>query len=102
MDLTAAILYNNKLHRKMKLKYGKEEEIQMIRYLCFRQQDPRTSKVTYMAQTDVAKLISRSPAYVQRVCRDLRNGFPLDLMELGQIRQGDQNVTHPGQGSTPA
>ena len=58
----------------MKIKYPKLEEIKMIKFLSFRSEDPRQSKITYMSQTDVAKFLSKSPAYVQKICTELRLG----------------------------
>ena len=36
---------------------GKEEEINMIKFLRFRKEDPRTSKLTFMALKNIAKLL---------------------------------------------
>ena len=48
----------------MKIKYSKQDEIKMIKFLCYRDLDPVHAKHSYMSQTDVAKFLSKSPAYV--------------------------------------
>ena len=58
----------------MKLKYSKDEDIQMIKFLVFRKEDPTTSKRTYMEMKSVAKFLGKSTAYVSKICSELRNG----------------------------
>jgi len=53
------------------MKYKKQEEIQMIKYLYFRNKDIATTTRYYMKHKDIAKLINKSPSYVQKVCKSL-------------------------------
>ena len=59
----------------MKINYTKNEEYEMIKFLRYRKEDPRSSRVTYMALKSVAKFLDKSTAYVHKVCRELRNGI---------------------------
>ena len=56
---------------KMKLNYRKEEEVQMVKFLRFRKEDPQSSKQTYMALSDIAKFLNKSTAYVGKICKGL-------------------------------
>ena len=55
----------------MKIKYAKEEEIKMVKFLRFRNQDPRTCRFTCMAVKDIARLVSKSSSYVSAICGKL-------------------------------
>ena len=55
----------------MKLKYTKEEDIKMIKYLRFRNHDPATSKYTFMSLGAIGKLLNKSISYVSKRCKEL-------------------------------
>jgi len=52
----------------MKIKYSKEEEIEMIKFLSYRLRDPKGIGHSQMSQTDIAKFLSKSTAYVSKIC----------------------------------
>ena len=58
----------------MKIKYSKEEEIEMIKFLSYRLRDPKGIGHSQMSQTDIAKFLSKSTAYVSKICWELREG----------------------------
>ena len=55
----------------MKLKFTKEEELTLIKYLRFRHQNPEECKYTFMALKDIAKHLGRSVAHVASVCKKI-------------------------------
>ena len=67
----------------MKIKYTKEDEIKMIKFLCFRQEDPMHSPRRYMSQVDIAKFLGKSAAYVQKMCSGLVKGKYQEMTEPG-------------------
>ena len=58
----------------MKINYTKDEEIEMIRFLRFRKEDPKYSKRTFMGLRSIAKFIGKSMAYVHKISNELRHG----------------------------
>ena len=58
----------------MKITYSKEEEIQMVKYLIYRKEDPRRSRRTFMGLKSVAKFLGKSTAYIHKISDGLRNG----------------------------
>jgi len=58
----------------MKIKYSKQDEVEMIRFLRYRKNDPTTSKLTYMPIQSIAKFLAKSPFYVYSICQKLQEG----------------------------
>ena len=58
----------------MKTVYTKNEEVEMVKFLTFRKEDPRISRHTFMALKNVAKFLGKSTAYVHKICTELRRG----------------------------
>ena len=56
----------------MRLKYTKEDEEQIIKFLRFRGEAPAASEYTYMALKDIAKHLGKSVSYVHAVCEKLK------------------------------
>ena len=54
------------------MKYPKQQEFQMIRYLRWRQFPPSTSQYTYMALSSIAKFLNRSLSYVAKCCKEIK------------------------------
>ena len=72
----------------MKLKYSKEEEVQMIRYLCFRNEDPTRTRYTFMDLKSIAKFLGKSTAYVHKICTELRKGkYRDDIVDSNNSRR---------------
>ena len=55
----------------MKIKFPKEDEVKMVKFLRYRTADPAKTKLTYMALKDIAKFIGKSVQYVHKVCKEL-------------------------------
>lgn len=53
------------------MRYNKEDEYKMVKYLRFRKHDPATSKKTYMTERAIAKFLSRSQPYVSALCKKI-------------------------------
>ena len=58
----------------MKIAYTKENDVKIIKYLCFRLEDPTLSNCTFMDLRSIAEFLGKSYAYVQRICTELRRG----------------------------
>ena len=86
------LLYYNliiQLQIKMKLKYSKLEEKQMVRFLRFRKEDPRKTKLSFMALKDIAALLNKSVAYVAWICKELKTKR-IDAIASSVVNQDQQ------------
>ena len=50
------------------MKYKKETEFNMVKFLRFRLYNPRTTNRTYMTYKSIAKFLNKSESYVQKLC----------------------------------
>ena len=53
------------------MRYKKEDEVKMTKYLRFRNYDPATSQKTYMTHRAIAKFLNRSQSYVLVLCNKI-------------------------------
>jgi len=60
----------------------------MVRYLVFRKEDPKRSKLTFMALNSVAKFLGKSTSYVHKICQNLRNGKYIDENDHEKDKSG--------------
>ena len=67
------------------VRYKKEDEIAMTKFLRFRMLDPVTATKSYMSYYNIAKFINRSISYVYRICDQLRKPKGKETPEPSKI-----------------
>ena len=58
------------------VKYSKETELRMIKYLRFRDNEPSQCQKSYMPYCAIGKLINKSSSYVQIKCKAMMKEKP--------------------------
>lgn len=53
------------------MKYNKEEEFKIVKFLRFRLDNPQTARRTYMPYTNIAKYLNKSVSYIHNICSKL-------------------------------
>ena len=53
------------------VRFTKENEVKIVKYLRYRKDNPSTTNKTYMKLDSIARFINRSYSYVYRICMDL-------------------------------
>ena len=53
------------------MKYSKEDEFKIVKYLRFRNYDPLTSLKTYMPLKPIAKFLNKSISYAKTLCHKI-------------------------------
>ena len=54
------------------MKYSKFDEMQMVKFLRFRNKVPSEARKTYMTIKAIAKFLNKSEQYVWKICQKLR------------------------------
>ena len=54
------------------MRYTKQQEFSIIRYLRWRQFSPAQSKYTYMALSPIAKFLNRLLSHVAKCCKEIK------------------------------
>ena len=54
------------------MKYMKEDEVNMVKFLRYRTHDPTSCHHTYMPMKTIAKFLNKSISHVFRICQHLR------------------------------
>ena len=54
------------------MKYAKSDEIEIIKYLRFRKENPYITDQTFMTFNSIAKFLNRSHSHIQRICNELK------------------------------
>ena len=55
------------------MKYNNEDEVKIVRYLRFRNNDPKNSLNTYMPLAPIAKFLNKSTYYIRMICKNLKH-----------------------------